>query len=83
MFTPSQLRNILDYPNLDLETSFASLRHLYLCGEVVPSSLTKRFETRVPFATLWNNYSTWESLDVSYAKLPYVVFERMIELTFS
>jgi non-ribosomal peptide synthetase component F len=71
MFTPSQLRNILDYPNLNLKRSFASLRHLYLCGEVVPSSLSKRFETRVPFATLWNNYSTWESLDVSYAKLPY------------
>eukprot|EP00939_MAST-03C_sp_MAST-3C-sp1_P000987 g987.t1 len=70
MFTPSQLKNILDYPNLDLAKRFGALRNLMLCGEVVPMILPDRFAKRVPRAVLWNNYSTWESLDVSYARLP-------------
>ena len=71
MVVTAQLtKNILDYPNLDLKKHLKYMKYWWLCGEVCPRSLAKNWNNRVlPSSELWNFLSTWESLDVSYARL--------------
>jgi len=71
MVVTAQLtKNILDYPNLDLKKHLKYMKYWWLCGEVCPRSLAKNWNKRVlPSSELWNFLSTWESLDVSYARL--------------
>ena len=71
MVVTAQLtKNLLDYPNLDLKHKLKYMKHWYLCGEVCPRSTAKQWNDNVlPSTELWNYYSTWESLDVSYTRL--------------
>ena len=71
MVVTAQLtKNILDYPNLKLKSKLQHIKYWMLCGEVCPRSLAKQWSDRVlPSAELWNYYSTWESLDVSFSCL--------------
>ena len=63
--------NMLNYPNLDLVADLASMRMWMLCGEVCLRSMARQWTTRAPAsAQLYNFYSSWESLDVSYVELP-------------
>jgi acyl-coenzyme A synthetase/AMP-(fatty) acid ligase/acyl carrier protein len=71
MVVTAQLtKNILNYPSLNLKESLKHMKRWYLCGEVCPRSMARQWNERVlPSSELWNYYSTWESLDVSYTRL--------------
>ena len=69
MVTASLTENMLAQPALDLAKGLANIHEWILCGEVCPLALARDFMTRLPHITLINDYSTWESLDVSTAVL--------------
>jgi amino acid adenylation domain-containing protein len=64
LFTPSLLEQILNTPNLDLQTKLRHLRVVYLNGEVVTTALRNRFRDLLPQVTLLNDYSISECHDV-------------------
>lgn len=64
LLTPSLLEQILNTPNLDLESRLPDLKIVWLNGEVVPTALSKRFFERLPTSNLLNIYSISESHDV-------------------
>lgn len=63
-FTPSLLEQVLNTPNLDLQTQLRHLRVVYLNGEVVTTTLRNRFRELLPQVTLLNDYSVSECHDV-------------------
>ena len=64
LLTPSLLEQILNTPDLDLESRLPDLKIVWLNGEVVPTALSKRFFERLPTSNLLNIYSISESHDV-------------------
>ena len=64
LFTPSLLEQILDIPDLPIQEKLASLKIVYLNGEVVPTRLRDRFVESLPHITLLNDYSISETHDV-------------------
>ena len=64
LFTPSLLEQVLNTPNLDLQTTLRHLRVVYLNGEVVTTTLRNRFRKLLPQVTLLNDYSISECHDV-------------------
>eukprot|EP00911_Craspedida_sp_UC1_P002630 UC1_evm1s1937 len=70
MITPSLMQALLDFPGLDHKALMAHMRLWFLEGEVVPMRVVHDFCARAsPGVALVNAYSTWESVDVSYADL--------------
>lgn len=70
--TPSLLESVLDFPGLADKFAQATshMSAWFLMGEVVPPRLIdKAARCFAPQVRLINAYSTWESLDVSYAQL--------------
>ncbi len=70
--TPSLLENLLDYPGLAARVShqWRRMHAWFLMGEVVPHRLIEKAAQSFPaHLRLVNAYSTWESLDISYANL--------------
>jgi acyl transferase domain-containing protein/surfactin synthase thioesterase subunit/non-ribosomal peptide synthetase component F/acyl carrier protein len=70
--TPSLFESVLDHPSAG-PTLTARLGHMeiiFLMGEVVPARIVDKARALLPaHLRLVNAYSTWESLDVSYADL--------------
>ncbi|MAD41415.1 MAG: hypothetical protein CL623_03385, partial [Arcobacter sp.] len=64
LFTPSLLEQILNTPNLDLTNRLASLKIVWLNGEVVPTTLRNRFFEVFPNCKLLNDYSVSETHDI-------------------
>ena len=70
--TPSLLASVLDHPTIGpvLAERLGHMEIIFLMGEVVPAGLVEKAATLLPpHLKLVNAYSTWESLDVSYAEL--------------
>ncbi|MCF3142729.1 polyketide synthase [Streptomyces platensis] len=69
---PSLFESVLDHPAVGPELS-ERLRHMevvFLMGEVVPTRVVDKAAALLPaHVQLVNAYSTWESLDVSFADL--------------
>ncbi|CAG7606167.1 Alpha/beta fold hydrolase [Actinacidiphila bryophytorum] len=69
---PSLFESVLDHPAAgpELAHSLAHMEIVFLMGEVVPSRVVDKAAVLLPpHVRLVNAYSTWESLDVSYADL--------------
>lgn len=69
---PSLFESVLDHPAVGPELSdrLAHMEIVYLMGEVVPARVVaKAAQLLPPHVRLVNAYSTWESLDVSFADL--------------
>ena len=69
MMTPSLLGSMLSDPNLDAFAKLASLKIIFVSGEVVPAPLVVALAARLPGVQLVNCYSTWETQDVCYSNL--------------
>lgn len=69
---PSLLESVLDHPTVGqtLADRLGQLEIVFLMGEVVPSRVVAKAAALLPaHVQLVNAYSTWESLDVSFADL--------------
>ncbi|MGW0828312.1 beta-ketoacyl synthase N-terminal-like domain-containing protein [Streptomyces sp. NPDC002845] len=69
---PSLFESVLDHPAVGPELSdrLAHMEIVFLMGEVVPTRIVdKAARLLPPHVRLVNAYSTWESLDVSFANL--------------
>ncbi|MGI8666145.1 MAG: beta-ketoacyl synthase N-terminal-like domain-containing protein [Jatrophihabitans sp.] len=69
---PSLLESVLDHPVVGqtLTDRLGQLEIVFLMGEVVPTRVVAKAAALLPaHVRLVNAYSTWESLDVSYADL--------------
>ena len=70
LVTPSLLQLLVDsFPAEELVEHLATMRIMWLCGEVVTVELAKRFTAAVPHCQLLNLYSISECHDVSVADL--------------
>ena len=70
MTTTQLVEAILEHPGLDVETKLMKVHLWLLEGEPVPSRVVDKWLSRVRGGgVLVNVYSTWESLDISYAQL--------------
>ncbi|WP_217628199.1 type I polyketide synthase [Micromonospora nigra] len=70
--TPSLLESVLDHPVIasSLAHRLAHMEIVFLMGEVVPNRVVEKAAALFPAdLRLVNAYSTWESLDVSFADL--------------
>lgn len=69
---PSLFESVLDHPTVGptLPDRLAHMEIVFLMGEVVPSRVVDRAAALLPtHVKLVNAYSTWESLDISFADL--------------
>jgi len=69
---PSLFESVLDHPvaGRSLAERLGQLEVIFLMGEVVPRRMVEKAAALLPPGTrLVNAYSTWESLDVSFADL--------------
>ncbi|QTT77108.1 type I polyketide synthase [Streptomyces mobaraensis NBRC 13819 = DSM 40847] len=69
---PSLFESVLDHPTTGprLAAELAHMEIVFLMGEVVPARVVEKAVALLPpHVRLVNAYSTWESLDVSYADL--------------
>ena len=70
MTTTQLLEAILEYPGLNVASRLDSIRYWYLEGEPVPARVVNKWLAELGDGHgLYNVYSTWESLDCSYAHL--------------
>eukprot|EP01047_Picozoa_sp_COSAG01_P024693 COSAG01_NODE_1534_length_9989_cov_4.712235_2_plen_2036_part_00 len=71
MTTTQLVEAILEHPGLDVSTKLKRIKYWLLEGEPVPARVVQKWLTmsRGGGGTLVNVYSTWESLDISYAHL--------------
>ncbi|XP_050430668.1 uncharacterized protein LOC126839393 isoform X2 [Adelges cooleyi] len=67
LFTPSLLQTVLDYKNLDTAKGLETLKQIWLCGEVMTTSLRDRMEQIAPGVKMFNFYSVSECHDVTCA----------------
>jgi acyl transferase domain-containing protein/surfactin synthase thioesterase subunit/non-ribosomal peptide synthetase component F/acyl carrier protein len=69
---PSLFETILDHPAVgpELASRLGHMEIVFLMGEVVPTRIVEKAAALLPgHVRLVNAYSTWESLDVSFADL--------------
>ena len=69
LFTPSLADQILNTKGIDFRHDLASLRVVYLNGEVITASLKKKILAALPHVNVVNDYSIAETHDVSHASL--------------
>lgn len=69
LFTPSLADQILNTKGIDFRRDLASLRVVYLNGEVITASLKKKILAALPHVNVVNDYSIAETHDVSHASL--------------
>ncbi|CAI6363363.1 unnamed protein product [Macrosiphum euphorbiae] len=67
LFTPSLLQSVLDYKGINVPEGFQTLKQIWICGEVMTSSLRDRMEKIVPWVKMFNFYSVSECHDVTCA----------------
>ncbi|XP_026818153.1 LOW QUALITY PROTEIN: uncharacterized protein LOC113557060 [Rhopalosiphum maidis] len=67
LFTPSLLQAVLDYKGINIPKGFKSLKQIWICGEVMTSSLRDRMEKIAPWVKMFNFYSVSECHDVTCA----------------
>ncbi|VVC31784.1 Hypothetical protein CINCED_3A002626 [Cinara cedri] len=67
LFTPSLLQAVFDYKGINVAEGFKTLRQIWICGEVLISSLRDRIERIAPWVKIFNFYSVSECHDVTCA----------------
>uniref|UniRef100_A0A1I8I4I0 Fatty acid synthase n=2 Tax=Macrostomum lignano TaxID=282301 RepID=A0A1I8I4I0_9PLAT len=65
LFTPSLLETVLDSEAERVQKACASLKQIWLCGEVVTTSLLERCQSLLPSTRVINLYSISECHDVA------------------
>ncbi|KAG4068511.1 hypothetical protein HA402_004852 [Bradysia odoriphaga] len=69
LFTPSLLQAVLDTQASSLKDCFQTMKQIWLCGEVVTTTLRNRIASSLPWVKILNLYSISECHDVACSDL--------------
>jgi len=69
LFTPSLLQTVLDTQASSITECFKTMKQIWLCGEVVTTTLRNRIASSLPWVKILNLYSISECHDVACSDL--------------